>query len=92
MLAYLAGEDAGLRALFAAAAPAAATPQQMLELVVDGIQQDITLRHTRGCPFINAAAEYPDQGPVRDLVAQHRDAPSGSHISPICHSAGATRR
>jgi AcrR family transcriptional regulator len=27
----------------------------------------------RGCPFINAAAEYPDQGPVRDLIATHRE-------------------
>jgi len=73
VLAYLAGEDAGLRGLFAAAAPQAATPAQMLDLVIDGIRQDIAQRHTRGCPFINAAAEYPDDGPVRTLVAEHRD-------------------
>lgn len=73
VLAYLSGEDAGLRALFAAAEPAASSPAQMLDLVVAGIQQDIASRHTRGCPFINAAAEYPDEGPVRELVAQHRE-------------------
>lgn len=26
----------------------------------------------RGCPFINAAAEFPGQGPVADQVAAHR--------------------
>ena len=26
----------------------------------------------RGCPFINAAAEYPDPGPVAEQVAAHR--------------------
>lgn len=77
VLAYLEGEDAGIRALFAAAAAVAAAkgapPQDLLDLVVAGIQQDIAQRHTRGCPFINAAAEYPDEGPVRQLIAQHRE-------------------
>ena len=27
----------------------------------------------RGCPFINAAAEYPGAGPVRDLIGDHRE-------------------
>lgn len=26
----------------------------------------------RGCPFINAAAEFPDQGPVTEQIALHR--------------------
>ena len=77
VLAYLEGEDAGLRAIFAeAAAEAAASgaaPDGLLDLVVSGIQADIGHRHTRGCPFINAAAEYPDEGPVRSLIATHRD-------------------
>lgn len=73
VLAYLEQEDAGLRALFAAAAETGAAPDELLELVVAGIQSDIAQRHTRGCPFINAAAEYPDEGPVRSLIAQHRE-------------------
>lgn len=73
VLAYLHGEDAGLRAMFAAAASSGAPPAQLLELVIDGIQADIAHRHTRGCPFINAAAEYPDEGPVRELIAAHRE-------------------
>lgn len=73
VLAYLRGEDLGLRALFAQAAQASDDPDVLLDLVVAGIEQDIRDRHTRGCPFINAAAEYPDEGPVRELIADHRE-------------------
>lgn len=73
VLAYLEGEDAQLRAMFGAAATVSDDPQVLLDLVVDGIAADIRERHTRGCPFINAAAEYPDEGPVRELIADHRE-------------------
>ncbi|MET0813129.1 MAG: helix-turn-helix domain-containing protein [Microbacterium sp.] len=73
VLAYLEGEDRGLREMFAAAAAASDDADVLLELVVDGISGDIRDRHTRGCPFINAAAEYPDEGPVRELIARHRE-------------------
>lgn len=73
VLAYLRGEDEGLRSLFAQATDAARDPDVLLDLVVDGIAQDIRGRHTRGCPFINAAAEHPDDGPVRRLIAEHRE-------------------
>lgn len=73
VLAYLQGEDDGLRTLFAQASTASGDPSVLLDLVVSGIEQDIRERHTRGCPFINAAAEYPDPGPVRDLIADHRE-------------------
>jgi len=73
VLAYLQGEDESLRGLFAQATQASDDPAVLLDLVVDGIAHDIRERHTRGCPFINAAAEYPDQGPVRDLIAVHRE-------------------
>jgi len=73
VLAYLESEDAGLRALFDAALASGAAPEGLLDLVVAGIQADIAERHTRGCPFINAAAEYPDEGPVRTLIGTHRD-------------------
>lgn len=73
VLAYLGGEDDGLRQLFAQVAMTSDDPDLLLDLVVSGIEQDIRARHTRGCPFINAAAEYPDEGPVRDLIADHRE-------------------
>lgn len=73
VLAYLHGEDQGLRALFAHAGAASDDPAVLLDLVVAGVADDIRERHTRGCPFINAAAEYPSEGPVRDLIAEHRE-------------------
>jgi AcrR family transcriptional regulator len=73
VLAYLRGEDGRLRALFAEAGSASDDPAVLLDLVIAGIEQDIRERHTRGCPFINAAAEYPDAGPVRELIDEHRE-------------------
>jgi AcrR family transcriptional regulator len=73
VLAYLRGEDERLRALFTEASAASTDPEVLLDLVIAGIEQDIRERHTRGCPFINAAAEYPDAGPVRSLIDDHRD-------------------
>lgn len=73
VLAYLAHEDAQLRGMFDVAAASTDEPERLLDLVVEGIAADVTLRHTRGCPFINAAAEYPDDGPVRELISAHRE-------------------
>lgn len=73
VLAYLEGEDRQLRELFAQAATLSSDPLVLLDLTIAGIEQDIRERHTRGCPFINAAAEYPDEGPVRELIADHRE-------------------
>lgn len=78
VLAYLEHEDATIRRLFADAAELAATtdasPADLLALVIDGVADDATRLHTRGCPFINASAEFPDaDGPVRRVVRRHRD-------------------
>jgi AcrR family transcriptional regulator len=72
--AYLALEDATIRGYFDAAAATAGPDTDMLELVIDGIAEDIARYHTRGCPFINAAAEYPDpNSKIRKLIATHRN-------------------
>ncbi|MGW8482761.1 TetR/AcrR family transcriptional regulator [Microbacterium sp. NPDC055903] len=74
VLAYLQGEDEALRSLFAAVGAQTDDPDALLAAVIDGIAADVEHRHTRGCPFINAAAEYPDaDGPVRALIAAHRE-------------------
>ena len=74
VLAYLRGEDAGIRNLFEGAGAATSDPDRLLELTIAGIAEDVRLHHTRGCPFINAAAEYPDaDGLVRQLIAEHRE-------------------
>lgn len=91
VLAYLANEDEMLRAMFAAAGAAAGTdPDELLSAVVDGIAADIRDRHTRGCPFINAAAEYPDAaGAVRQLIGEHREWFRAT-LQAVAESAGLT--
>jgi AcrR family transcriptional regulator len=72
--AYLDLEDATIRQLFADAAAGGGTPGELLEAVIEGIALDATRLHTRGCPFINASAEFPDPAsPVRAVVRRHRD-------------------
>lgn len=72
--AYLDQEDATIRGYFAQAAAAGGTPLELLGKVIDGIADDATRYHTRGCPFINASAEYPDpSSEVREVVRRHRD-------------------
>ena len=46
---------------------------ELLRVVGAGIAQELCRPGFRGCAFINAAAEYPDQAsPVRQLVQEHR--------------------
>ena len=69
--AYLQGEDAALRHGFDGLEGLA--PEVALAAIIDAIADDVTRNHTRGCPFINASAEYPDAAsPVRQTVTAHR--------------------
>jgi len=70
--AYLELEDAALRQAFAGVEDLDGRSQ--LEAIIAGIADDVARNHTRGCPFINASAEYPDpQSTVRRTVKEHRD-------------------
>lgn len=72
--AYLGVEDAHIRAAFTAAEESGAAPEHLVDLVIAGLADDVARHHTRGCPFINAAAEYPDaDSPVRLAVGAHRE-------------------
>lgn len=74
VLAYIELEDQSLRELFAAGASNAATASDAVEIILNGIALDVEQHHTRGCPFINAAAEFPDpRHPVRLAIRKHRD-------------------
>ena len=74
VVAYLEHEDAVIRQLFTDAAAAGGSPDDLLDAVIEGIAADATRLHTRGCPFINASAEFPDpDSPVRAVVRRHRD-------------------
>ncbi|QAY62526.1 TetR/AcrR family transcriptional regulator [Xylanimonas allomyrinae] len=72
--AYVGVEDAAIRAAFDAARASSSDPRELAEAVVAGIADDVAHRHSRGCPFINAAAEYPDaESGVRRAVREHRE-------------------
>jgi len=71
--AYLGVEDANIRGAFDDAEASGAEPKALVGLVIEGLAEDVARHHTRGCPFINAAAEYPDpESRVRVAVARHR--------------------
>ncbi|MCU1439721.1 MAG: TetR family transcriptional regulator [Rhodoglobus sp.] len=72
--AYLEAEDASIRAMFTGARELTDDPRQLLGVMIAGLADDIEHHHTRGCPFINASAEYPDaRSRVRRTVKSHRD-------------------
>ncbi|MCS5718373.1 TetR/AcrR family transcriptional regulator [Herbiconiux sp. CPCC 205763] len=70
--AYLEREDAVIRGYFTVEGDP--SPADLITLAIEGIADDIGRYHTRGCPFINAAAEYPDaSSEVRMIIARHRE-------------------
>ena len=72
--AYLGVEDANIRGALDAAHAATDDPDELVGLVIEGLADDVARLHTRGCPFINAAAEYPDaDSPVRQAIGEHRE-------------------
>lgn len=49
-------------------------PRTAVQRLVDAISQETQRPGFRGCPFVNAAAEFMDaQHPVRIVVTEHRD-------------------
>lgn len=72
VLAYL-NEQAALERAEMEQAAEAKDPAASIRGVVEHLLSSSCGADFRGCPFINAAAEYPDaQHPVRKLVAEHR--------------------
>jgi AcrR family transcriptional regulator len=69
--AYLQEQSRQQRATAAALPPAA--PREMLLAIFDAVGELGREPGYRGCPFVNAAAEYPDPThPVRQTIADHR--------------------
>ena len=71
--AYLHERDQSIRQQFAEAATLDVEPRVLFNLVVRTIGEELCTAGFRGCPFINAAAEYPD--PTSDphrIVQAHR--------------------
>lgn len=74
VVAYLEGRAAIEReGVGGAVARAGGDPETALRLIAEGLGAVACSPGFRGCPFINAAAEYPDpDSPVRKVVDAHR--------------------
>lgn len=73
VVAYLRAQDAAVRARLDAEPTSPGGAADLLRAMVEGMGGEICRTGFRGCPFINAAAEYPDPAhPVHAAVVEHR--------------------
>ncbi|WP_345770362.1 TetR/AcrR family transcriptional regulator [Blastococcus saxobsidens] len=73
VVAYLEAVDVGVRERVGAAPTTANAAAGFLRGLAGGIGDELCRRAFRGCPFINAAAEFPDAThPVHRAVLAHR--------------------
>jgi AcrR family transcriptional regulator len=73
VVAYLERRAAWERAAVTQARQSGADARQVLHLIAEGIGGESCRPGFRGCPFINAAAEYADaEHPIRRVVDSHR--------------------
>lgn len=71
---YITARHRTVRANTEALIAGADSPEDALRLFVADIAAEIARPGFRGCPFINAAAEFPDADhPVRRIVTSHRE-------------------
>lgn len=71
--AYVQSRDQELRARFQAVTQVITNPADLLRAAAIDIAQTICGEAFRGCPFINAAVEFPDPNtPIHKAVTNHR--------------------
>ncbi|MFF3946832.1 TetR/AcrR family transcriptional regulator [Streptomyces sp. NPDC001902] len=71
--AYLEATDQEIRDRITAAQTGIGSPSDFLAAVAHGIGEEVCGAGFRGCPFINATAEYPDpESPAHQAVLRHR--------------------
>lgn len=71
--AYLRAVDAAVRARVGEVPDGQGAAADLVRAIARGIGDELCGTGFRGCPFINAAAEYPDPAsPVRRAVVEHR--------------------
>lgn len=74
VIAYVRRRDARVRELLEGAERRHDDPRAVVRSLVEAISAEAARPGFHGCPFINAAAQFPDpRHPVRVAVAEHRD-------------------
>ncbi|GGO91717.1 TetR/AcrR family transcriptional regulator [Wenjunlia tyrosinilytica] len=74
VLAHIQERDQQIRGQVAELFTLSTDPRTLLITLMSGVGAELCGPDFRGCPFINAAAEYPDPGqPVHQAVQAHRD-------------------
>lgn len=74
IIAYVEGRDREIRNFFEDAERRLNDPRDILRALTNRIGDEATREGFRGCPFINAAAQFADPShPVRRAVTVHRD-------------------
>jgi AcrR family transcriptional regulator len=73
IVAYLEQKDADIRAIFNQAYQSLSSPEAILQAIITGVSEEACKFGSRGCPFINAAAEFSEPAhPARLVVTSHR--------------------
>ena len=74
IVAYVTGRDRVVRQFFTDAEARGDDPKTIIRELTDAIAAEAARPSFRGCPFINAAAQFSDsEHPVRVAVAEHRE-------------------
>lgn len=74
ILEYVKSRRASTEAHVQSVIDSAASPQDAVLGLLEGIAGELTKADFRGCPFLNVVAEFSDPThPVRKLIAEHRD-------------------
>lgn len=74
ILEYITAQDATNREFLDGLLRADPRPEKALRGLLSSIVDSIAAPNFRGCPFLNAAAEFPDpRDPVREVIVRHRD-------------------
>ena len=73
VVAYLEAIDAAVRARVGEVPETSDAAADLVRAIAGGVGHELCARGFRGCPFINAAAEFPDPAsPVHRAVVAHR--------------------
>ena len=74
ILDYIVGRSAAVRRLLLSVVDEGQSPAEVLRWTVTTVLENMSRPGFRGCPFLNAASEFPDRNhPVRRAIAEHRE-------------------